>query len=123
MANTTLSLSDRFQIAVTAYESGDLIEAVSVGEALLAETPEFADAHNLLSAIAQDRGRLADAELYARGALKIDSGNPIYLNTLGNALRRLGRTDDAIDVFEQARRGMPDQPDILLNLGNGRRMT
>ena len=36
-------MSDRFQIAVTAYESGDLIEAVSVGEALLAETPEFAD--------------------------------------------------------------------------------
>ena len=123
MENTTLPLADRFQDAVSAYENGDLATAVTASEALLAENPEFGDAHNLLSAIAQDQDRLAEAETYARAALQADPNNPIYLNTLGNAVRRLGRTDEAIDVFELARRGLPDQPDILFNLGNALRDT
>ena len=121
MENTTLPLTDRFQGAVSAYESGDLAAAIAASEALLTENAEFADAHNLLSAITQDQGRLAEAEIHARAALQIDPNNPIYLNTLGNTLRRLGRTDEAIEFFEQARRGMPDQPDILFNLGNALR--
>ena len=121
MENTTLPSTDPFQGAVSAYENGDLAAAIIASEALLAENAEFGDAHNLLSAIAQDQGRLVDAEAYARAALQIDPNNPVYLNTLGNTVRRLGRTDEAIDVFELARRGMPDQPDILFNLGNALR--
>lgn len=121
MSNTSLSLSDQFQVAITAYEAGEIDLAISAGEKLLAENENFGDAHNLLSAIAQDQGRLADAERSARAALSSDPNNPIYLNSLGNTVRRLGRTDEAIAVFEMARRGMPDQPDILFNLGNALR--
>ena len=121
MSNATPTIDDRFQDAVSAYERGDLSAASSLGEALITDAPEFADAKNLMSAIAQDRDQLAEAEQYARSALTVDPTNPVYHNTLGNTLRRLGRTDEAIQAFVLARRGMPDQPDILFNLGNALR--
>lgn len=121
MSKTTPSLPELFQQAISAYEQNNLNAAIVLGEAILGEDPSFADAHNLLSAIAQDQGRLSDAETFARLALEADSNNPIYLNSLGNTLRRLGRTDEAINAFELARRQMPDQPDILFNLGNALR--
>ena len=112
---------DRFQDAVTAYEAGNLDGAFTAAEEIVNEDQTFGDAFNLLSAIAQDQGRLAEADVFARSAVTTDGGNPIYLNTLANALRRQGRTDEAIESFEQARRAMPDQPDILFNLGNALR--
>lgn len=121
MSKTTPSLLELFQRAVDAYEHGNLNEALLLSEELLAHDEKYADAYNLLSAIAQDQGRLADAEASALAALAEDANNPIYLNSLGNTLRRLGRTDDAISAFESARRQMPDQPDILFNLGNALR--
>lgn len=121
MSNTSPSIADQFQAAITAYESGDLTVAIAASEVLLAQNENFGDAHNLLSVIAQDQGRLVDAERSARAALSADPNNPLYLNTLGNTVRRLGRTDEAINAFELARRGMPDQPDILFNLGNALR--
>lgn len=121
MSKTTTPSSDLFQNALTAYESGNLNEAIVVSEKILTEDPNFPDASNLLSAIAQDQDRLADAETFARAALSQESNNPIYLNSLGNTLRRLGRTDEAVNAFELARRQMPDQPDILFNLGNALR--
>lgn len=121
MTNATPTIEDRFQDAVSAYERGDLSMASALGDSLITDAPDFADAKNLMSAIAQDLGQLAEAETYARSALIIEPTNPVYHNTLGNTLRRLGRTDDAIRAFELARRGMPDQPDILFNLGNALR--
>lgn len=121
MSKTTLSLSNIFQKALEAYEQSNLNEAIVLGETILAEDGSYADAHNLLSAVAQDQGRLKDAETFARAALAQESNNPLYLNSLGNTLRRLGRTDEAVDAFEAARRLMPDQPDILFNLGNALR--
>lgn len=82
MSNTSPSLPDQFQLALTAYEAGQIDLAISASEKLLAENDKFGDAYNLLSAIAQDQGRLADAEAAARAALSTDPNNPIYLNTL-----------------------------------------
>jgi protein O-GlcNAc transferase len=121
MSNTTDAAQERFHAALTEYEAGHLAAAAEAARHLVEESPEFADAHNLLSVIAQDEGRLHDAEAAARAALAGDPGNPIYLNSLANSLRRLGRTDESIVAFEKARRGMPDQPDILFNLGNALR--
>lgn len=121
MSKTTLSSPEIFQKALEAYEQNNLNEAIVLGETILAEDGPYADAQNLLSAVAQDQGRLTDAEAFARAALLLDPTNPLYLNSLGNTLRRLGRTDDAVDAFESARRLMPDQPDILFNLGNALR--
>ena len=112
---------DRFQNALTAYEAGDLDAAVAVANALVDDDQNHGDGYNLLSAIAQDQSRFADAESLARSAIATDVTNPIYHNTLANALLRQGRTDEAIDSFEVARRLMPDQPDILFNLGNALR--
>lgn len=121
MSKTIPSSIELFQTAIAAYEQGALQDAITLTEQILVHDPAFADAHNLLSAIAQDQGRLADAEKYARQALAEDKNNPIYLNSLGNTLRRLGLTNDAIVAFEAARRQMPDQPDILFNLANALR--
>ncbi len=121
MSEATEALSTRFQTALEAYEQGDTTSAMAIASELVSADPAFADAHNLMSVVAQDEGRLDDAEQGARLALQADPGNPVFLNTLANTLRRLGRTDDAIEAFEKARRGLPDQPDILFNLGNALR--
>ena len=112
---------DRYQDAVTAFEAGDLDATMAAGSALVADDQNHGDAFNLLSAIAQDQGRLEDAESFARSAIATDITNPLYHNTLANALLRQGRTDESIDTFEVARRMMPDHPDILFNLGNALR--
>ncbi len=111
----------RFDDALSAYENGDPAAAQSIAEALIENDKSDGDAHNLLSAIAQDQGRFADAESFAQIAVATDNTNPIYLNTLANALLRQGRTEESIEAFERARRAMPDQPDILFNLGNALR--
>ena len=121
MPDATDALTTRFQAALEAYGRADTDTARTIASELVAGAPTFAEAHNLLSVIAQDDGLLGEAEAAARTALEHDPGNPIYLNSLANTLRRLGRTDEAIDAFEKARRGLPDQPDILFNLGNALR--
>jgi Flp pilus assembly protein TadD len=67
---------DRFQDAVTAYEAGNLDGAFTAAEEIVNEDQTFGDAFNLLSAIAQDQGRLAEADVFARSAVATDGGNP-----------------------------------------------
>jgi predicted O-linked N-acetylglucosamine transferase (SPINDLY family) len=107
-----------FEQAVQQYQSGDRAGAKGTADALLKLNENDGAALNLLSILEQDRRDWSAAEAFSKRALKVEPGNPIYLNSLGNALIAQGRTDEAIDALTKATRSAPGEADILFNLGN-----
>lgn len=81
----------------TAYEvGGKLAEAEQELRRLMAEDPLNAVALNSLSYLLADRGlRLPEAVALAERALTIEPDNPSYLDTLGWALFKQGKTAEA----------------------------
>lgn len=81
----------------TAYEvGGKLVEAERELRRLMADDPLNANALNSLSYLLADRGtRLPEAVELAQRAVKIEPDNPSYLDTLGWALFKQGKADEA----------------------------
>ena len=81
----------------TAYEvGGKLVEAERELRRLMADDPLNANALNSLSYLLADRStRLPEAVELAQRAVKIEPGNPSYLDTLGWALFKQGKADEA----------------------------
>jgi tetratricopeptide (TPR) repeat protein len=65
----------------------------------------------------QQRGELARAEAAYRRLLEAAPDHAEILNNLGNVLRGLKRSQEALECLEQADRSRPDHPIILTNLG------
>ena len=88
----------------TAYEAaGQLDAAEKELRKLVSEDPLNANALNSLSYMFADRGlRLDEAIELAQRAVTIDPENPAYLDTLGWALFKQGRVDDAAAPMEKA---------------------
>ena len=88
----------------TVYESaGKLDEAEQELRRLMAADPLNADALNSLGYMLADRGlRLPEAIELAERAVKIEPDNPAYLDTLGWALFKQGRVDDAAGPLGRA---------------------
>jgi predicted Zn-dependent protease len=86
------------------YEGGGrLAEAEKELRRLMAEDPLNADAMNSLSYMLADNGtRLPEAIELAQRAVKAEPGNPAYLDTLGWALFKHGRTDEAAEPLARA---------------------
>lgn len=79
------------------YEAGGQLDAAEKElRKLVAADPLDSDALNSLSYMFADRGmRLDEAVALAERALKIDPDNPAYLDTLGWALFKQGRVEEA----------------------------
>ena len=90
----------------TVYEAaGQLDAAEKELRRLMADDPLNADAMNSLGYMFADRGvRLPEAIDLAQRAVKIEPGNPAYLDTLGWALFKQGRTDEAGNRGSHCRR-------------------
>jgi tetratricopeptide (TPR) repeat protein len=86
------------------YEGGGrLAEAEQEWRKLLAADPLNADAMNSLSYMLAEHGmRLPEAIDLAERALKAEPGNPAYLDTLGWALFKQGRAQDAVEPLSKA---------------------
>lgn len=89
-----------------AYEGGGRIaEAEREFRKLLAADPLNADAMNSLSYMLADRAlRLVEAVELAQRAVKIEPGNPAYLDTLGWALFKQGKAQEAAEPLGRAAR-------------------
>jgi tetratricopeptide (TPR) repeat protein len=87
-----------------AYEGGGrLAEAEKELRKLMADDPLNASAMNSLSYMLAERGlRLPEAIDLAQRALKIEPDNPAYLDTLGWALFKQGRVDEAAEPMAKA---------------------
>ena len=86
------------------YEAaGQLDAAEKELRKLMADDPLNADALNSLGYMFADRGvRLPEAVELAERAVKIEPDNPAYLDTLGWALFKQGRTDEAATPLGRA---------------------
>ncbi len=86
------------------YESGGRLgDAEKELRKLMAEDPLDADAMNSLSyMLAEHNERLPEAVDLAQRALKVEPGNPAYLDTLGWALFKQGRVEEAADPLARA---------------------
>ncbi len=86
------------------YETGGRIaDAERELRKLMAADPLNADALNSLSYLLAEHGlKLPEAVDLAQRALKIEPGNPAFLDTLGWALFKQGRTDDAAAAIEKS---------------------
>ncbi len=82
---------------VTAYETGGrFADAEKELRRMMSDDPLNATAMNSLGYLLADRGlRLAEAVDLAQRAVKIEPDNPAYLDTLGWALFRQGKVDEA----------------------------
>ena len=77
-------------------EAGRIDEAESAFRRIIDRDPLNAPALNYLGYMLADRGlRLAEAVVFIERALKIDPDNPAYLDSLGWALFKQGKADEA----------------------------
>lgn len=91
------------RIANVHEAAGRLDDAEKELRRLMAADPLNADAMNSLGYMLADRGlRLPEAVDLAERAVKIEPANPAYLDTLGWALFKQGRTDEAAAPLSKA---------------------
>jgi predicted Zn-dependent protease len=90
--------------AANVYDAaGRLADAEKELRRLMAEDPLNANAMNSLSYMLAEHGtRLPEAVDLAQRALKVEPGNPAYLDTLGWALFKNGRTEEAAEPLAKA---------------------
>ena len=86
------------------YEGGGRLgDAEKELRKLMADDPLNADAMNSLSyMLAEHNERLPEAVDLAERALKVEPGNPAYLDTLGWALFKQGKVEEAADPLGKA---------------------
>jgi protein O-mannosyl-transferase len=100
-------------LAQEAYwkNSGTLFE-----HALAVTTGNSIAEHNLGSYLLDESGRLPDAILHLRAALRINPDSPSAHSDLGSALAKSGRLPDAVGEFQEALRLKPDSALAAENL-------
>ena len=88
--------------ALEHHRAGRLDEAEAIYRALLETEPRHADALHLLGVVAAQRSRYEEAVALIEQAIRLDEAAPAYHGNLGEALRALGRYDEAIEAFRAA---------------------
>lgn len=96
-----------FQVAVSAYNSGDMKFAGEVCEAILADNPEHVDAFALLSRVLVDNGHTALARLAAlyAASLKPTADN---LTVMAATEIHLGRQERALEYLDEVLKVNPN---------------
>ena len=108
-----------FRKATALERTGRFDESVEIFEALIASEPDHAPALNYLGYMWIDRGAGIEKGLaLVRRALKIDSNNGAYVDSLGWGLYRLGKFAEASEVLERAVRLLPSDSTVLEHLGD-----
>ncbi len=97
-----MSAEQLFESARAAHRTGNATEAERLYQAVLAEAPDHAHAHQLYGLLLFQSGSPERAEpMFARAAT-IDPANPAYLQNLAVALIQLGRHAEAIEACDRA---------------------
>jgi len=103
--------------ALMHHRAGEFAEAERYYRKVLEAIPDHLIAGANLGACLIDRGWMVAAFDALTEAHEHHPEDPDILNNLGNALQRLGGTEDAAKVYRQAHDLHPAQPVISLNLG------
>jgi tetratricopeptide (TPR) repeat protein len=117
MAKQTVTLSQAFGRAVTAYNAGKLDEAEQICRQILNARRDVFDALHLLAAVQSRLGKKDAALASYDRALKV---RPDYAETLSNrgvTLYELKRFEEALASYDRALKVRPDYAEALSNRG------
>ena len=114
--NLTLSILDRFHIAIDFFNIGKFANAkILLNEILLAD-PRHAESWFCSALIADKEGLPQDAIRYLESALKIDPKNLKYLYTIGDFYYEQNYLDQGVKIFELIISINPDDYNAYYNL-------
>lgn len=111
------SIESLLQQGICLHLEGMIAEAEHFYREVLKLDPAHADAHYLLSELAQQAGDFKTAQALLEQALQTDSANPVFHLARGNALMADGRYEEAVALYQNALLLSPDLADAHLNLG------
>ena len=97
--------------------AGKYLEAQILCRQLLERAPGNPEIPHLMALVCFNAGEVEHAVEWAARALRLDV-KPAYLTTLGTALRKLGRSDDAVRVFDKAVQLKADDATLWNNLAH-----
>jgi predicted O-linked N-acetylglucosamine transferase (SPINDLY family) len=100
---------------MTHHQAGRLAEAHGAYQQALALEPDNPEALHLAGVLARDAGRSDVAAQLIAAAIGRNGQRAEFHNNLGNALRDLGRWDEAFASFDRALAITPDHAPILVN--------
>jgi tetratricopeptide (TPR) repeat protein len=107
------------QLAHAHTELGQHEQAIAVLTTAVANDPTSAPALNSLGYTLADRGeRLPEAIAYIERALKVEPDNPSYIDSLGWALFKQGRVEEAEPHLQKAATALPEQSVIQDHYGD-----
>lgn len=107
-----------FDRAFAAHRDGRLDDAERGYRATLDGNPVHVDALHLLGVLRHQQGQHAEAAALVRRAVNLRPEDAALQLNLGNALKALGKIDDAIEQFRNALTLAPSFPMAHYNLGN-----
>jgi len=111
-----------FALGVAQERLGDLGAALAQMKALLALSPDHAEAMNFVGYSYAERGeRLEEAERLVIRALELRPGNGFFLDSLGWIHYQRGDLGRAVTTLEQADAAAGPEPTILEHLGDAYR--
>src|ERR1700757_2069357 len=97
--------------------AGRLLEAQLACQRSLETKPDDTELLHLMASICLKANEFDHAVEWASRAIRGEA-KPSYLTTLGSALMRLGRQQEALQVFDKAVQLKPDEADLWRHLGN-----
>jgi predicted O-linked N-acetylglucosamine transferase (SPINDLY family) len=102
--------------ALKAYERDRIDDAAAMCQRIVDRDPRNARALHVLGLISERRGDPRQAARLIETAIVADPSNGLYHLNLGNALRALGRSDDALESYACATRLSPGRFAAWFNL-------
>jgi Flp pilus assembly protein TadD len=112
------NLEARYYQALALREAGQTAQAIPLLETVVADRPEWTEAHWHLGYLLDSAGRRADAEAQYRATLALDGAQPSAWLNLGNVLAARAAFEEAIDCYQRARQLVPGAPRPLINLAH-----
>ena len=100
------------------HSAGRMADAVSSLESHLANDPDYAQAHNDLGVLLCETGDIEKAGLHLEKALALDDANDTFRRNVADLYLALGRTDDALELYQRVLDGNPGDAEILLRLAD-----
>jgi protein O-GlcNAc transferase len=89
----------RFQKAAEAQDAGHMVRARALYRQLLREAPDFADVVHALGLLEVQTGNVAEGLTLLERSVRLEPGNPRYLNNLGEIYRLQKRMTLASECF------------------------
>jgi tetratricopeptide (TPR) repeat protein len=111
------TIAETLQTALAHHQAGRLQLAEPLYRQVLAAEPRHAEAMHLLGLLTLQSGHPTVAIDYISQAIRVNGGQAVFHANLGEALRALGRWDDARRSYEKAIAIQPSLAAVHNNLG------